>query len=233
MRLFYTIKYDVLSQFRYGFYYAYIAILILYYALLSNLPTELRNDMEVLIIFSDPSAVGYFIIGGIILLEIDQNTLENLFVTPVRIYEYIFSKVISLTFLAVIITLIIVLTTWEGQLHLFTLLLGVILTSIFFTLLGLTAAVYSNSINEYLLKAPLIVSVFYLPVLEYLDIYAHPLFNLIPGKASLVLLEAGFEEINPLAMFYAIGTLSVWIVLAYLLAHRSFYRRIILRIGGR
>lgn len=233
MRLINTIKYDVLSQFRYGFYYAYIAILILYYGLLTNIPTELRNDIEVLIIFSDPSAVGYFIIGGILLLEKDQNTMENLFVTPIRIYEYIFSKVISLTFLAVLITIIILLTTWDGPLHLFTLLLGVILTSIFFTLLGLTAAVYSNSLNEYLLKAPLIVSVFYLPVLEYLNIYHHPLFNLIPGKASLVLLEGGFEELEPLSLIYAIAILSAWIVLAYLLAHRSFYKRIILRIEGR
>lgn len=233
MRLLNAIKYDVLSQFRYGFYYAYIAILLVYYTLLSNVPEDILNEARVLVIFCDPSAIGYFIIGGLLLLEKDQNTLENLFVTPIRIYEYLFSKVISLTFLAVASSLVIVFTSWDGGINLFTFMIGIVLTSIFFTLLGLTAAVYANSLNEYLFKAPLIISVFYLPVLGYLEIYDHFVFNLIPGKASLVLLQGGFENLEPWTFLYGVSALSVWIVIVYWIAYQSFQKRIILRIGGR
>lgn len=231
MRLLHTLKYDVIAQFRYGFYYAYMVVIALYVVLLRSLPMEYRDTVEVLIIFTDPSAIGFFIIGGVLLMEKDQNTLENLFVTPLRIYEYIFSKVLSLTIMALIASAILLALTWRGPIHIVPMFFGIVLTSVFFTLLGFIAAVRSETLNQYLLKSPLYVIVFYLPVLGYLDVADLWIYNLIPGKASLLLLEGASSGISPSLFLGSVALLCAWIFIAYYIAKKSFERRIILRIG--
>ncbi|WP_315115245.1 hypothetical protein [uncultured Clostridium sp.] len=231
MRILNSIFYDIKFQIKHGFYSAYIIVSIFYIGILKYIPQIINKRVGTLIIFSDPSVLGALFMGGIFLLERDQNTLESLFVTPFRVEEYIISKVISLTIISVLSSSFIVFTTYGFNMNLIAFFLGVIITSSFYTLLGLIIVAYSKNLNNYLLNS-CIITIFILPVVEYLDLYSTPIFYLLPGKASLQLINGAFFGISNLNFLYSIVLLVSWSVIAYLVAIRVFNRKVILKIGG-
>lgn len=231
MRILNSVFYDIKFQIKHGFYSAYFIVSIFYIGILKYIPQIINKRVGILIIFSDPSVLGALFMGGIFLLERDQNTLESLFITPFRVEEYIISKVISLTIISVLSSGFIVFTTYGFTINLIAFFLGVIITSSFYTLLGLIIVVYSKNLNNYLLNL-CIITVFILPVLEYLDLYSTSIFYLLPGKASLQLIDGAFFGISNLNFFYSIALLASWSAIAYLLAIRVFNRKVILKIGG-
>lgn len=232
MRIMAGIANDVRFQVRHGFYYAYALVCLLYILFLRSLPEDVQGMAGTVLLFSDPGALGSFFVGGIVLLERGQSILDTLFVTPLRLAEYLISKVVSLTVLAISTAFAIVLLTFGWRFDPLLLLAGIVLSSAFFTLLGLGIVVRVKTLNGYLLVSPFYVTVFFLPALEHLQVYSSPLFYLLPGKATMMLIDGAFHGIGGGELVYALGTMGVWILLAYLWAHRSFTRYVIMRIGG-
>lgn len=232
MRMLSALRFDIRFQFRHGFYYAYLIVSLLYIVMLRFMPPEVGKYVSVLLLFSDPAVLGFFFIGGIILLEKSQNTLESLFVTPFRIHEYIAAKVLSLTLIALAASFAIISLSYSTRFSPIPLFLGVMLSSFFFTLLGLVLAVRARSLNSFLLISPFYTIVFFLPALDYLGIYKFSLFSIIPSSASILLIKAAFVAIPVSEVLISIIVLCFWIVLTYLWAYRSFYKHIILKIGG-
>lgn len=232
MRVLSAVKFDIMFQIRHGFYYAYLVVSVLYVLVLRNIPLEYRELVAILLIFSDTSALGFFFIGGIVLLEKDQNTLESLFVTPLRVAEYLISKVISLTILAAVMSTAIIALTFGESFNLLRLLTGIILSSSFFTLVGFALSARAKNVNEYLLAASLVMIVFFLPMLDYLKLYQSSVFYLFPTKASIVLMKAMFQGIPWEETAYAVFFLLACTAAAGVWAYRWFYKYIILRIGG-
>lgn len=232
MRILQAIKYDIKFQFRHGFYYAYLLLTVLYIALFRVLPQDMAKYIATLIIFSDPAVMGFFFIGGIVLLEKGQNIYQSLFVTPLRMQEYLISKAASLTVLACATSIAIVLLAF-GRIHNPALFLtGVILTSVLFTLIGITLVVRCKSLNQYIILSPVYTLVFILPMLEYLGLTKSWLFNLLPAKPALLLIRSGFYEVAALDAVYAIGLMVIWCVIGYVWAKDWFYKYIILKAGG-
>jgi len=231
MRIVAEIGNDVRFQFRHGFYYAYVLVSALYVVLLHFLPVKTQQLVGTVLLFSDPGALGAFFVGGIVLLERGQGILDQLFVTPLKMREYLISKVVSLTLLALITSSAIAFATFGLTFNPLKLVVGISLSSIFFTLLGLGIVVRVRTLNGYLLLSPLYMTIFFLPVLETAGVFSTPLFYLLPGKASLVLIEGAFRSLSGWEVLYAFSTMGVWIALAYRFAYRSFYRHVILRIG--
>ncbi|MBA4495063.1 ABC transporter permease [Paenactinomyces guangxiensis] len=183
--------------------------------------------VSVIIIFSDPSALGYFFIGGIVLLEKGQNIFDNLFVTPFQLQEYLLSKTASLALLSLVTSTVIHLFTF-GLAHLSLLfILGVLLTSAFFTLIGLGIAIRCRTLNEFFLISPLYTLIFTLPLFGYLHLYETPLYYLLPTKASLLLMEAPFQPPVTGQAIVFLMILIAWIVPAYFWAYRSFRNYVI------
>lgn len=231
MRLAAAVRYDIRLQFRHYFYYAYLIVSVIYIIILRAIPVDIRKTAAILIIFTDPSTLGFFFLGGIILLERGQKTLEGLFVTPLRVFEYILSKITSLTFLAILSSLFIAVFSLGFSFNPFTFLLGVLLTSVFFILVGFTLASFSKSVNHYLILSPLYMIVFFLPVLQYLKILKTPLFYILPTTASLTLLEQSFTSISWGDFLLSIAGLLVWIFIAFLWAYRWFNKYVVLHTG--
>lgn len=231
MRIGNALKQDMRFQFRHGFYYAYLIVSLIYIVILQVLPFEVRKMVTPLIIFSDPTIFGFFFIGGIILLERDQNILENLFVTPLRVGEYFIAKVSSLAILALLVSLVIGIMGVGFQIQWIPTVLGIILSSCFFTLFGFILAVRAKSFNEYIIISP-VAMIFCMPTLEYLQIWTTPFFKLSPGWAGLMLIVGGFQGIDSFEMVLAIVNLLIWTALAYWVARQEFHKYIILKIGG-
>lgn len=226
-------KFDISFQFRHGFYYAYLFVSLVYIVLLRLIPWDIKPLVATLLVFSDPGIMGFFFVGGIVLLERGQNVLDNLFVTPVQVEEYLLAKAASLAFLAVSTSFAIVIFTFGAAFNPVPLFLGVALTSSISTLAGLTLAVKAASLNGYLFTSPLFLLPFSFPLIDYLGVLPSRLFYLLPGKASLVLIDAAFLGGHLPEMLLALGSLTAWTLAAYLWARGAFYQSIILKAGGR
>ncbi|UMZ73042.1 ABC transporter permease [Natranaerofaba carboxydovora] len=225
------LKNDIRFQFRHGFYYAYLVITIFYIGILRFIPLDFKEYIATLIIFSDPSALGGFFIGGIILLEKNQRIFDGLFSAPVRIQDYLFAKVFSLAIISLLTSFIVVFASGL-KVNILLLFIGVIMSAVFFTLIGLSLAVIVKNLNQYILLSPLYTFFFVLPILDYLEIYYHPVFMLLPANASLILIEGAFWGISLGSFIYSVVNLGVWIMVAYVLSRVWFYKYIILNLGG-
>ncbi len=233
MRTAVCLKNDYRLQFRHGFYYVYALLSALYIIILRSLPEALSEFLLPLIVFTDPGVVGFFFIGGIIFLEKEENTLESLFITPIDLWDYLFSKVISLTTLAVVTSFIITIAVKGASFQPLLLFIGVVLTSFIFTFLGLVTASRFNTINKYFILPIIFILPLFLPLLDFFDIYKSSLFLLFPAMASLVLIRAGVGgEVSTGMVAYGICSLALWSFLAAKWAHNWFEKHIILKIGA-
>lgn len=231
MRLLSLIKNDIKFQVKHGFYQIYIVVTLLYIILLRIVEASFRSFIATTIIFSDPSVLGFFFIGGVVLLEKNQNIYQSIFVSPLKEEEYLISKVISFALISVISSLAIAFSINGFSFNIVLFMLGVLLTSAFFTLMGFILVSRTNTINEYLISSPLI-SILILPMLEFLKIYSSPIFNFFPAKASLNLIYGSFLGANNIQVILSIVNLVAWIIFAFLWARAWFNRFIVTRIGG-
>lgn len=227
-----VIAFDIRFQFRHGFYYAYLFVSAVYILFLWFIPPELKQPLAVIMVFSDPGVMGFFFVGGILLLERGQGVLDNLFITPLEPWEFIFSKCISLAFLALSTSLAILLFTFGFAFNPLPLALGVVLTSFISTLAGLALAAKASSLNGYLISSPLFQVPFTLPLIDYVGLLPSSLFYLLPGKASLVLIDASFGGRSGGELALAALSLAAWTGATYFWARRIFYRHLILKSGG-
>ncbi|MEW6424423.1 MAG: hypothetical protein AB1523_06700 [Bacillota bacterium] len=232
MRTLSAIKYEIKFQMRHGFYYACLLLTVIYVVGLRMIPENLRAVVSSLVIFTDPSVLGFFFIGGIVLLEKGQNTLESLFVTPLKVSEYIWAKVASLSMLSLSSSLAIAFFSLGGRFNLFWLILGVGLSSVLFSLVGFALAARAESLNQYFFFYSFPTAIFILLLLKYLGLPDIGLFYLLPTKPALLLIESAMKGVTLFDVVYAVATLCAWIVIAYKWAYRWFYMYTVLGIEG-
>lgn len=92
MRLRGLFLWDIRFQAKYGFYFLYAVLTVIYTIIILAVPENWREKTATVLIFSDPAAMGLFFMGAIILLEKSQHTPCAFAVSPVRPAEYIILK---------------------------------------------------------------------------------------------------------------------------------------------
>jgi len=141
---------DIRFQYKYGFYFLYAFFSVFYMAVLYALPEAWREVTAVVMIFSDPAALGLFFMGAIVLFEKSERVLDSLAVSPVRAWEYTLSKLASLGLISVCVALAIGIPAGiVTRPILFT--VGVFSSSCLFSALGLIAASRSSTLNQFML----------------------------------------------------------------------------------
>jgi fluoroquinolone transport system permease protein len=230
MRVITILKQDLSFQFRHKFYHAYLIISLIYIALLLNLPVDLRPFVAGIIIFSDPSMLGFLFISAIILLEKDDNILESLFVTPLKLDEYLTAKLISLGLISLLSSLFIVIVTIQIRIDYFLLISGIILTALTFTLFGVAITARIKTVNQFLIVAILFSIIIILPLLKYLGLTDNLIFYLLPSQPALLLIGGALKnEISSFNLIYSFTAALIWGFIAYKWARKSFYQHIILK----
>jgi fluoroquinolone transport system permease protein len=190
-----------------------------------------------MLLFFDPAVIGIMFIGALVLFEKSENVLQALVITPMKVDDYLLSKITSLTILSVISAAIFIalLNIFGGIVfNILFLALGIILTSILLILLGFILVSRVNSLNEYLLA--MIVSFLGLtfpPMLHLSGLYENVIFYLWPTQASFTLFTGVFNAASLELWEIAYGILYqvIWIGLLYFLARKAFYKHIVLRGG--
>ena len=191
MRLGRLIRGDIHFQWKYGFYFIYFILTLLYVCAIAALPEHWKKDIAAIMIYSDPAAMGLFFMGAIVLLEKSQKILNAMVISPVKVSEYILSKTIALIAISTIIALILGLVS--GSKHLFGIAVGTALTSAIFTMLGIITATRISNLNQFLI-VPIEIVCFVPPIVGLFvklpDIFCLFPFvacmNLITGKSSLL-----------------------------------------------
>ncbi|MDX9782875.1 MAG: hypothetical protein RBT35_07860 [Bacteroidales bacterium] len=213
MRLLHAVWADIRFQFKQGFYLVYVLITIMYLIILSFLPEDILSVGLPLVVFSDPSVLGLFFIGGIIMLEKMQGILSVLVVSPLRTIEYILSKVISLAFVSVLAAFAITGFSHYGSVNWLLVFLSTVLTSAIFTLCGIMITAGCNTVNQYMIKTVPYMLLLVLPCFSLIGFPYSDLFTIIPSVAALRLMLGAYTGIP---LYEAVGLIIYLVGMNYL-----------------
>jgi fluoroquinolone transport system permease protein len=178
-------------------------------------------------IFMDLSVFGLYFMAAILFLEKGEGVLEALATTPMSKGAYLFSKIASLTVLAVLTSVAVAAIVHGLRLNWPLLIAGVALNSWMMTLVGFILAARYNAINEFLLPSMIFMAPSQLPALDYFDIWQSWLLYLIPTQPTMLLIEAAFHPIAAWEVVYSIAYLAAASVFVTWLALRAFERFIV------
>ena len=157
---------DMRFQAKYGFYFLYAVLTVIYIAVLFALPENWKEKAAAILIFSDPASMGLFFMGAIVLLEKSQHTTCALAVSPVHATEYVIAKVSSLSAISLVVAAILALAADADNLHI--VLFGTFISSVIFTLFGIIVATKITSLNQFILWTVPIEAVCFVPAILHL-----------------------------------------------------------------
>ena len=232
-RLLATMNCDVRLQVRNGFYYAVVFVLACWGLLMWQLPAfDCRLFLPALVL-GNLTMTAFYFIGGLVLLEKSEGTLEAQVVTPLRVGEYLASKVVTLTGLALIENVAVAVIFQGFGFNPLPLTAGVVLASILCALTGFVTVARYKAINEYLLPSVLYTIVLSVPFVHYFDLWSHPVLYAHPILATLILMKAAFLPVEPWQLVYGVIYPLVWVIPTFVWSRRAFDRYIVARRGAR
>lgn len=233
-RLTAAVRLDLLLQLRYGFYYAAAFVTLVWIALLYPLPDSLLDLAVTFVIFTDLAVTGYYFIAGMVLFEKGERTLFAVLSTPLRFREYLTSKLATLTALAAVASLVVVMAAHGLGFDAALLMLGVVFTSLICLLVGFIVVTPFDSISRYLIPSQIPMVVLGLPLLHLSGVWESALFYLFPTHGSLLLLGGAFGTVSLSApqIAYAVIYQLAWVCGLAALARWMFYRYVVQRKGA-
>ncbi|MBK8901167.1 MAG: ABC transporter permease [Anaerolineaceae bacterium] len=235
-----TMKTDMVVQVRTNLYTIGIGAGVLVAVALSQLASP---DQLVLLV---PTLM-LLVVGGstllyvsaMIIFEKDEGTLWAMIVSPVRPYEYLWSKIITLTGLATLESVVMIggamlIMRFSGGLalpNLPLLLLGIVAIGILYTLIGIILVVRYRSITDYLIPMAGVAVVLQLPFLYFLGWVEHWAFLLVPTSAPTMLMVGAYRPLAGWEWAYGVGGTAVLLIGLTLWAYRAFQTHVIQKVG--
>jgi fluoroquinolone transport system permease protein len=221
------IKTEITLQWRQGFWLVYFVVSALYVLVLLNVPRENRMMVSLIMILTDTTMLGVLFIGALVLLEKQQAVIHSLFVTPLEPSRYIWSKTISLSLIAVVMSILVYLPVWNFSAYTLVLLLTVTFTAGTFAMLGLGLAAGVETINQYFGIQMAVSMLFLLPVIPYLLLDQHPVFLFLPYIASLDIMLGAMDPLPAWRMISDILFMCTWAWVAFRYALRRVNRKLV------
>lgn len=178
-------------------------------------------------------------VAAMILFEKEQGTLNATIVSPLRASEYLWSKIVTLTALAVAESVVMVggamaLMSFTQRLTLPNiplLLAGIVTIGVIYTLVGIVLIVRYDKITDFLIPVSGVAVLLQIPFLYFIDWVRSPLLLIIPTSAPTVLMQGAFGPLQTWEWLYACGYSAAIIVALTIWAHRAFHKHIIMKGG--
>lgn len=213
-RLKFLLTHDFRMLQSYGIVAAYSFVIFGYALMLYFGRDNIPEWLVAVIIYTDPSVLGFFFLGGLMMLEKSENVRIALAMTPISASEYLLSKYIVLTVLSLIAVTILALLT-HASINIALLLATVIPTSLFFVSLGALIARRAKTVTSYLIGSlpvllPIVMPMFFV----LLDPY--PIWiNIIPTTAQFWLVLVAMGTFS--ASWLQIGLSLIWVNISAIL----------------
>ena len=227
-----TVLLDLKMQARYGFYYASVLTAVIMIILLKLLPVKDMGFLIPVFLVGNLVLNTFYFVAGMVLFEKGEGTIQALAVTPLSVREYLASKAVTLTLLALVENFAIILFTYGRDFNLLPVLAGTVFMSVIYVLAGFVVVAKYNSISDYIMPSVIYVTALQLPLIDYLGIFRSPLFYVFPAQAPLVLMGSAFGPADAWQIAYGVGYSLVCIYVAYVLASRAFRKYIVQQQGG-
>jgi fluoroquinolone transport system permease protein len=178
-------------------------------------------------------------VAALIIMEKDEGTLAAMIVSPLKTPEYLASKVITLTALAILestimVGVVLLIMGRSAALPRFDapmLLAGTAATGILYTLVGIVMSVRYSSITDMIVPLITIGMVFQLPFLHFLGLLEHALFLVVPTSAPAVLMQGAFRPAAGWEWAYGVGYTALWTAVLAYWAYASFKSYVVMRMG--
>ncbi|WP_029042415.1 fluoroquinolone export ABC transporter permease subunit [Cucumibacter marinus] len=216
-RLAALVIHDLRSQWRYGIHAAYAVVLAFYLAIILFAGHVLPPVLLAFIILSDPSVVGFFFLGGLMLLERSERTRTALAITPVSAGDYLAAKLISLTLVA-LGAVILMAHAAPLPVNWPLLTVAVALASLHFTGIGAGLANSFKTVTGYFMGSAGIILPMVLPGFLALLDPMPAICGIIPFAAMLRLLMLAFSAVEATTgeMAWYLASASAWAAIAVL-----------------
>jgi fluoroquinolone transport system permease protein len=178
-------------------------------------------------------------VAAMILFEKEQGTLKATIVSPLRYSEYLWAKIITLTVLATVESIVMIggamlIMSFSDDVTLPNiplLLLGICGIGIIYTLIGIVLIVRYDKITEFLIPLSAVAVILQMPFLYFLGWVEHPLFLVIPTSAPTILMQAAYIQLAGWQWVYGLGYTAVLIAGLTIWAYRAFQTHIIAKGG--
>jgi fluoroquinolone transport system permease protein len=178
-------------------------------------------------------------VAAMILFEKEQGTLKATIVSPLRASEYLWSKIVTLTALAVVESLVMVgggmllMSFWHRLTlpNVPLLLAGIVAIGVIYTLIGIILIVRYDKITDFLIPVSAVAVILQLPFLYFIGWVQSPLLLVIPTSAPTVLMQGAFGPLQTWEWLYACAYSAALIVGLTVWAYRAFHKHIIIKVG--
>lgn len=221
-----AVRFDLVLQARHGFYAASVFLVLMMSGLLTMIPVAARSNAALLVpalfVVNLPITTLFFV-AGLVLLERDEGTLNALGVTPWSAGQYLGVRVLTLTSLAVIETMLVAWVAFDvgagGWL-----VVGAAALGVFYTACGAGFSARYSSVNELILPASVFVTCLLLPLITHFGLLSHPIVLAHPVEPALTLMRAGYTAPSPWELAYGAGGSAAWAAAAWRWGTRSVSR---------
>ncbi len=230
-RLVATLECDIRLQYRNGFYWAVAAILVSFSVVVLQLPPFDWARWLPLLIFSNLVTATFFFMAALVMLEKEEGTMAAQIVTPLSVSQYLLSKLLTLSVLSLIESLILVLVVHGPGFNLLPMALGITFLAAMYCLAGLLVVIRYDAVSELIFPSILWITLLSLPLLQATDLVSHPLMYLHPLAAPLVLMAGAFEPLSLWQWLYGI-VYSLAAGLALFELSRRRFPRFVIRSQG-
>jgi fluoroquinolone transport system permease protein len=193
-------------------------IVTLIYVGLFKLLSAMGNIEKVLVtvIFNDPALLGFLFVGVMVLFEKNENTIQALAVSPVKISNYILSKSISLTLVSLLCCFAMAISGYGMDFKFIHFSMAAIFTTMMFSFLGFIAVAGQSNFNQYILRALGIILFLSLPFLGYFDLVEETWFVLFPTYPAIKMFDFSFQKIVPFwEMIFIYLVSAFWMILTF------------------
>ncbi len=198
-------------------------------------PASLERTIPMAVLFVVGGSTLLYVVA-MVLLERDDGTLEAVSVSPLRPWEYLAAKIVSLSGLAVFEGLVLACATvaWLDPAALAgatvpLLVLGLVGLGVLHTLIGVIIVVRYGRIMEALMPMGLVALALQLPALHFVGAWSSRAALFIPSAPPAMFVRGAFVPLAGWEWGYAVvgtllgvGVTAVW-------AHRAFVHHIIRR----
>jgi fluoroquinolone transport system permease protein len=217
-----TLAADVRVQLRNGFYLATAFAVACSIALLRWLPSATAALLLPVVLLENVLMNTFYFVSALVLLEQGEGTLAAQGVTPLRVEEYLGSKLLTLTALSLVEGTLLAGAVAGFDVRILGLSVGIVLAAVLFCLTGVALIARYESINEFLMPSVLYTALLSLPVLGYLGVGTRAWYLPHPIQGPLELMR--LQPLRLGAWAYAVLYPLLWIVPVFLWSRRGLRR---------
>ncbi len=216
-------------QLRAGFYAAYAIMTLLFFVILALLPPPWREHGFELIVLMDPTFMGFFFAGGLVLLEADQGVLSVALTRGRGFRHYWRTKVAALLVLALTVVAALTGAAWAAGFirpdaaGLLRLASGLVVTVPLFFGIGVIVAGWFPRLIEYFVFSSLVLLPVMFPLLEPVGIPIGLPALLSPLGGGMILITSLFDPAyGRIELMAAAASSIAWNAIVYRYAAHAF-----------